>query len=201
MSDIVGLLCDAQFRIPTLERNMPFGRADKTCNHAKQGALAGAVRPGQHQRATGGNGEANSTKYLATASDAGQPIASQLHCHDFAHLGVSCPRRDLPPPVREGKGIWRGASSSSPRTCGKGRGAFPRALWKGPLIRNLREERANFDLSPRAGRPGGGSQMSWPCARAEGTAFARFFPTKPCSKLSFIWQNREKVRINWRLDA
>src|SRR6266481_3783104 len=55
-----------------------------------------------------------------------------------------------------------GASSPSPRLRGEGRGegASPQAQtrpassdsWRGPLTRNLREERANSDLSPQAGR-------------------------------------------------
>jgi hypothetical protein len=36
----------------------------------------------------------------------------------------------------------------------EGEGAFPRSSdsWRGPLTRNLREERTNSDLSPQAGR-------------------------------------------------
>jgi Protein of unknown function (DUF3306) len=56
--------------------------------------------------------------------------------------------------------ISRGVSSPSPRLRGEGQGegASPQAetrspdSWRGPLTRNLREERANSDLSPEAGR-------------------------------------------------
>ena len=49
----MGLLSDAQFRITAFERNTTFGRADKTCDQAQQGAFAGSVRTGQDRRFTG----------------------------------------------------------------------------------------------------------------------------------------------------
>jgi Tfp pilus assembly protein PilN len=98
---------------------------------------------------------------------------------ELAAMGLPVDRvvaRQPPPPAARphtpGNGTGRSPSSPSPRLRGDGRGegAFRKlklaSLWRRPLTRNLRGERASSDLSPQAGRGEGGANMRSPCPPA-----------------------------------
>jgi hypothetical protein len=73
--DVMGLLPDAQFRVTAFKGDVSFGGMNEACDEAQQRTLAGPVRPGQDQRATGRKRKADSVEHPATAADAGQIMA------------------------------------------------------------------------------------------------------------------------------
>src|SRR6266481_2482209 len=85
------------------------------------------------------------------------PVATAMRKKSYrkiqAKRGFSASRASSPSPRLRGEGRGEGASPQG-WTLAEGEGAFPRSSdsRRGPLTRNLREERANSDLSPQAGR-------------------------------------------------